>query len=120
MMDSTAPQGVKISGYLFYGGALLNFIGFCAMLGAVGMFATSPDSDAAVFAGVLAVSSCFVLLLAVFYGVIGYGLLQMKSWARIAAIILAILALCNFPLGTIIGGIVLYFMFQEEAVEAFS
>jgi hypothetical protein len=40
-------------------------------------------------------------------------------WSRLAAIILAIVALCNFPLGTIIGAIVLYFMFQEETKQAF-
>ena len=120
MMYSTAPQGVKISGYLFYGAALLYLLGSCTMLGMVGLIVTGPDSDATAIAGVLAFSSCLIFLLTIFYAIIGYGLLQMKPWARIAAIILAILALCNFPLGTIIGGVVLYLLFQPEAQEAFS
>jgi len=117
---SETPQGVKISAYLFFATAVLNLLGFCGALGAAGMLATSPDSDAAAFAGLAAIGACLALLFVLLYAAVGYGLLQLKSWARIAAIVLAILVLCNFPLGTIIGGVVLYFMFQEEAKQAFS
>ena len=119
-MSSETPQGVKISAYLFFATAVLYILSFCGALGVAGMFATSPDSDAASVAGLVAVSACFLLLFTILYGAVGYGLLKLQSWARIAAIILAILALCSFPIGTIIGGIVLYFMFQEEAKQAFS
>ncbi len=119
-MSSEAPQGVKISAYLFFAAAVLNLLGFCGALGATGLLATSPDSDAAAFAGLAAIGACLALLFMLLYGAVGYGLLQLKSWARISAIVLAILVLCNFPLGTIIGGIVLYLLFQPEAQEAFS
>jgi hypothetical protein len=66
------------------------------------------------------VGACFTLIFAILYGAVGYGLLQLRTWARIAAIILAILSLCSFPIGTILGGIVLFFMFQEETTQAFS
>jgi len=119
-MTVETPQGVKISAYLFFAAAVLNLLFFCGALGAAGLLATSPDPDAAGFAGLAVMVSCLSFLFIILYAAVGYGLLQVKSWARIAAIVLAILVLCNFPIGTIIGGIVLYFMFQEEAQQAFS
>ena len=117
-MSSETPQGVKISAYLFFATAVLYLLGFCGSLGFAGFVASQEDDLAGV--GVFAFVACFVLLFALLYGAVGYGLLQLKSWARISAIVLAILALCSFPIGTIIGGVVLYFMFQEEAQQAFS
>lgn len=117
-MSSEAPQGVKISAYLFFANAVLTLLGFCGLLGFMGLVVAQEEDLAG--AAVFGVAACFVLLFALLYGAVGYGLLQLQSWSRIAAIILAILALCSFPIGTIIGGVVLYFMFQEEAQEAFS
>ena len=117
-MSSETPQGVKISAYLFFANAVLYILLFCGAIGFAGLMA-SQESDLAGVGGI-AFGACFILLFVLLYAAVGYGLLQLKSWARIAAIILAILALCSFPIGTIIGGIVLYFMFQEEAKQAFS
>ena len=44
----------------------------------------------------------------------GWGLSQRKSWARILTIILAILSLPQFPVGTAIGVYALVIMFNEE------
>ncbi len=117
-MSSEAPQGVKISAYLFFANAVLSLLAFCGMLGFAGLVLSQEEDLAG--AGVFIGAACFVLLFVILYGAVGYGLLQLQSWARIAAIVLAVLALCNFPIGTIIGGIVLYFMFQPEAQEVFS
>ena len=45
----------------------------------------------------------------------GWGLSQRKSWARILAIILAILSLPQFPVGTAIGVYALVILFNEES-----
>jgi hypothetical protein len=48
------------------------------------------------------------------YGVVGYFLLRMASWAPMAAIVLAILALFIFPpFSTIMGVVVLVLLFKK-------
>lgn len=118
MLSSEAPQGVKISGYIFLALGVLTLLGMCAFIALLGVGLASGDVEDQL-AG-LGVGLCFTILFTVLYGATGYGLLKLQSWARIAAIVLAILSLCSFPIGTILGGVVLYFMFQEEATQAFS
>ena len=47
--------------------------------------------------------------------VAGVGLLRRKSWGRILAIVVSILGLLNFPLGTLIGAYALWVLFQDSA-----
>ena len=49
--------------------------------------------------------------------VAGAGLLARKSWARILAIVVGILALVNFPIGTAIGVYTLFVLMQDAATE---
>lgn len=57
----------------------------------------------------------FVLILS-FPGILaGYGLLKGKEWGRILALVVAVLGLLNFPLGTAIGIYALYVLLQQEA-----
>ena len=46
----------------------------------------------------------------------GYGLFQYKGWARIMAIILAIIVLLAFPIGTALGIYTLVVMSNKETV----
>ena len=50
----------------------------------------------------------------------GYGLLTRKSWARILAIVVGILSLLNFPIGTAIGIYTLWVLTQPVATEYFA
>ena len=90
----------------------------CAIVAVIGLSLTDTSGGQELIGIVFAL--CFTLLFTLFYAGVGYGLLKMQSWARIAAIVLAILSLCSFPIGTILGGVVLYFMFQQETIQAFS
>ncbi len=114
------PQGVKISAYIFFGLAVLTLLGACAFLAVIGLQMADPGAMEGDGMVGFAIGSCFTLLFAILYGATGYGLLKLQGWARITAIVLAILSLCSFPIGTILGGIVLYFMFQPENAQAFS
>jgi len=49
----------------------------------------------------------------------GYGLLKRKSWARVLAIVVGILGLVNFPVGTAIGLYTLWVLTQPAATEYF-
>src|SRR5439155_13151400 len=46
---------------------------------------------------------------------VGWGLMQRQSWARIAAIILAILALFHPPIGTALGIYTLWVLLSDDA-----
>ncbi len=49
----------------------------------------------------------------------GIGLLKRKPWARIAAAVLGIINLMNFPLGTAVGVYTLWILLQNEAADHF-
>jgi hypothetical protein len=49
----------------------------------------------------------------------GYGLLTRKSWARVLAIVVGILSLINFPVGTAIGIYTVWVLTQPVATEYF-
>ncbi len=75
-------------------------------------------------AGILFIVGTFVAglltVLAIPGVVAGVGLLMRWSWARILAIIVAILGLMNFPLGTAIGLYALWVLLQDSATAYFS
>jgi len=50
----------------------------------------------------------------------GYGLIARKPWAHMLAIVLAILGLLNFPLGTAIGVYALWVLLQSTARDYFA
>ncbi|HET6566939.1 MAG TPA: hypothetical protein VFG50_03175 [Rhodothermales bacterium] len=45
----------------------------------------------------------------------GWGLLNRRSWARTLIIVLSVIDLFSFPIGTAIGGYSLWVLFQDEA-----
>ncbi|MFO7618381.1 MAG: hypothetical protein R6W91_01795 [Thermoplasmata archaeon] len=54
------------------------------------------------------------VILALFYFLIGFGLLKGRSWARTIGILFAIIGLINVPIGTIISIIILIYLFKPE------
>ena len=73
-----------------------------AILGSIGM----------VLVGITAVASLPNILA-------GYGLLQYRSWARILTIILSVVHLPAFPLGTALGAYGLWVLFQADVARRF-
>ncbi len=49
----------------------------------------------------------------------GWGLLNLKEWARWLALVLAVFTLFAFPIGTIIGVLIIWYLLQDEAKDAF-
>jgi len=49
----------------------------------------------------------------------GIGLLKRKEWARILTLILSVIDLINFPVGTAVGAYSIWAMVQPEVVEQF-
>ncbi|MBI3360748.1 MAG: hypothetical protein HY023_06520 [Chloroflexi bacterium] len=116
------PKGVKTSAYIFFAYAGLLVLGLCAVIGSAILGATSGGNGQDVTAALIGpgIGGCVLIIFLALYAGVGYGLLKMMKWARIAAIVLSVLALCSFPIGTALGGYVLYLMFQEENKQAFA
>jgi hypothetical protein len=52
--------------------------------------------------------------------VAGIGVLARKSWARILGVIVAVFALINFPIGTLIGIYAIVVLMQDAALHSFA
>lgn len=92
-----------IESILYIGGAILLMIFFSG----IGLIADDPKA-----LGILSiVGFCgggFLLLFGIPTALAGWGLLKKAFWARVLAMVLAILGLFLFPIGTIIGVYVLW------------
>ncbi len=75
--------------------------------GAAGIVGASGDPNAAIAVPIIGLTGMalvgFLALMSLPMVVVGAGLLQFKPWARIGGIVLSILQLFWFPLGTILG-----------------
>ncbi len=49
----------------------------------------------------------------------GWGLLGLKGWARWLSIVMAALSLLAFPIGTIIGVLIIWYLLKDEVRQAF-
>lgn len=54
------------------------------------------------------------LIIAIFYFITGWGLLNLKKWSWYIALILSIIGLVGFPVGTIISVIVLWYLWKTR------
>ena len=61
----------------------------------------------------------FCLLFALVFLLVGIGLWRLWPWARWGAIVLAILLLPAFPVWTGIGALIIWYLLQDEAKQAF-
>lgn len=98
--------------YLLIGaGAMLVFLG-------IGSFAAATPAGGLPAFGVLGSIGTLAMLVLGALGlpdlVTGWGLLQRKNWARILCIILSVLSLWNFPIGTAISVYSLLVMCNPE------
>lgn len=114
-------QHIKILGWLHILGSGI-FFAIAALLFFLltGIGALSGDIEAVTILSIVATAvSAFLCLLALPGIVAGMGLLARKGWARILAIVVGILNLVNFPIGTVIGGYTLWVLLQNTAISYF-
>jgi hypothetical protein len=96
-----------------------------AVLGLVAAIVKSEgDPDAAIATNVLGITGAG---LSIFFGVLalpfvatGWGMLKLKSWSRIAGIVLGALLLIQIPVGTAIGIYALVILFRKDAEVLFT
>jgi hypothetical protein len=118
---------VKVVGWLFIVfGAVYVLLAFGSSM-LLGLLATIVSSqggeEAMVGASILGFTgaAAFVFWLCVGVpGIIaGYGLLKLRSWARVLAIILSAIRLINVPIGTALGVYSLWVLFHKDTEALF-
>jgi hypothetical protein len=109
---------VKVVGWLWIANGVLSILMALIGLTVINWPGLIPSARDSILASLGAL--CFFLPGVIVYVLAGYGLLKYKSWARILAIILAILNLILFPIGTALGIYTLVIMFNDEAEALFS
>lgn len=103
--------GFSIFGILF---ALLIY----AILNLVGDFTDEPEANVILSIVANVIATVFVIL--AIPGIIGgLGLFKRKEWARILVLILSVLDLLHFPVGTAVGVYSIWALVQPEVVAEF-
>jgi len=91
--------------------------------GAAGIVGASDDPQAAIavpIIGITGVALVALLLATSLPGVIvGIGLLRLRPWARVAGIVISIIALMMIPFGTAVGVYGLWVLFSKETEHLF-
>jgi hypothetical protein len=119
-------QHVKILGILhIVFGALGVFaaIVVLAVFGGISAFVNMSDRSSDLPAPILGIIGGFVVVLLLVLSlpglIVGVGLLQFRSWARVAAIVLSALDLLQVPIGTALGIYGLWVLLNRETEQMF-
>jgi hypothetical protein len=112
-------QHVTILGWLYVvGHAIFVAIGAFIFLLLSGIGAASDDPQAGPILAIVGTSVGLLLVLLGLPGLAaGYGLLTGQPWGRVLAIVIAILNLVNFPLGTLTGIYALWVLLPQPGPE---
>jgi hypothetical protein len=119
---------VKVLGVLHIAMGALGLIGALLLVlvfgGVAGIVAADGDPDAAVAFSIIGLTGTalviFVVALSLPGVIIGIGLVQFRSWARIGGIVLSILDLIWIPFGTILGVYGLWVLLSKDTERAFN
>jgi hypothetical protein len=106
---------IKILGWLYVvSGALVLGVAvlFGSVFGLAGFF--TRGQDGAVLGVIGAVVAGFILVMSLPAIILGWGLLTWKPWSRILGIVLSVLHLASFPIGTLIGAYGLWVLTNDE------
>jgi hypothetical protein len=94
------------------------FGGIAALVGV-----TAPLNDSIIAVPILAtiggVGASIIIMLSLPRLIAGIGLLKYRSWGRILTIIVSILGVLDFPIGTALGAYGLWVMLHRETVPLF-
>ena len=94
--------GIKSLGMLYYlGTGVIAIAGFAAAIGGSGGWQ-------------FVVTAVVVVAVGVLQGWVGYGLRHYRAWARIPAVILLVLGLLGFPIGTLISAYGLWLVLSKK------
>ena len=122
IMQRDVQLHITVLGWLYIvGHALFLIVGGFVFLLLTGIGFGSRDAEAARILPIVGISVGLLLVALPLPGLAaGYGLLTHKPWARILALVVGVLSLLNFPLGTIIGFYTFVVLMQPGAADYFA
>jgi hypothetical protein len=122
MSQRDLQQHVSILGWLYVvGHAIFLAIGAFVFLLLLGLAPVTGDPEPMWILSLVGTSVGLLMAALGLPGLLaGYGLLTRKPWARVLAIVVGILGLINFPVGTAIGLYTLWVLTQPAATEYFA
>ncbi|UCD43504.1 MAG: hypothetical protein JSV69_07905 [Chloroflexota bacterium] len=116
------PDGITVIAVWHFVQALFILIGACSLLAIPlsGVFGEINDPIGEFWAGFgVTCGVVWLLVMGVALVLSGWGLLRMKQWARWLTFVLAIFGLFAFPVGTVIGALIIWYLLKEDTREAF-
>ena len=120
--EKDIQQHIVIVGWLhIVGSAFFLLIGLFVFALLTGIGAVIRDPEALPILTVVGTAvGLFMAALSIPGLAAGYGLLRRRPWARVLGIVVGVLNLINFPIGTAIGIYTLWVLIQQAAVDYFS
>jgi hypothetical protein len=122
MNQQDLQQHVSILGWLYVvGNAIFLLIGGFVFLLLVGIAPVTGEPEPMWILGLVGTAVGALMTALGLPGLLaGYGLLKRKPWARVLTIVVGILGLVNFPVGTAIGLYTLWVLTQPQVTEYFA
>jgi hypothetical protein len=113
---------VPIVGWLLLVGHILFLLlGIFLFVLLTGIGAISGDHEATAILVIVGTIVGGLMVVLALPGILaGYGLLKRRNWGRVLAVVVSILNLLNFPLGTVIGVYSLWVLMQNSASDYFA
>lgn len=116
-VTQATKTNIKVLGWLYIIPGflmLLLFLGISAMLTLIGLFVADSEATPILLLVSFGMTMGSVIFCIPGIGV-GFGLLRFRSWARVLGLVLGVLNLANFPLGTVVGIYALISLLTPEA-----
>ncbi len=112
---------VPVVAWLFIGAhAIFLLIGGLVFALLTGIGASVGDATAFTVLGMVGTGVALLMAALALPGMaVGIGLLARQNWARVLGIVVAVLNLLNFPIGTLLGAYAGWVLLQDAGVEYF-
>ena len=108
------PSGIAILAVLYWLSAVI------AILGGLAYFSGLLYFVPLAFLAQFWIVDGVLIIIGILDIVIGWSLWNLKRWARTVAIVLAIVGLISFPIGTVISIVALWYLFKPEIEACFA
>ncbi len=116
------PDGVTLVAVWYFMNAFFILLSFFVLIAipVSGAFSGINDQTGLFWAttGVICLA-VFVAVSGIVVALSGWGLLRIRSWARILGLILAIMGLFAFPVGTVISALIIWYLSKEDVRQVF-
>jgi hypothetical protein len=120
-------SGVTIIAIYQFVVAFLSLLAICGLLSIpliVGVSTAAARAEGApiataIVSTVMVVASGWIFLVGLANVIIGWGLWKQQEWGRIGALVLAVFRLFSFPVGTLIGALIIWYLLREDVRQEF-